>query len=316
MAYGSLFDYQAPTTQVVRSYNYDPNFSSAKDRWQPQYRYEVGMGGVMPLAEQAAFDDLIEGFDKESKAITDKLMSIYDSYGEAVESGNTTLMPIIDRIGDDIDRFEAYIGDYEDLVGGMRGDFLDSILVDPNAARTRNEYMSNVAAQYDQAQEAQRRQAIQQGVNPYVNLGARREFALDRAAAMAGAANQAYGDWRNQYNLDVQRQQAANEAYANMFGKTSTLYSDLIGHRGRYLGSRQDLAMQQLAAKQAQAAGYEGLAGLVENRRTQALQLGQQKAAANADAQRAGSQLNATTPGQWFEQRNVSLEFKPNYPSF
>jgi len=293
------YDMPSVTTQTRNVYN--PG--GITNRFQTQERKVVegpsgplfGTGGSNPL------DDLLAGYDKESASLTKKLKSIYDSYTGSYEELEGKVQPIMDLIEGDIGKFEEYMGDYEGLVSGMKGDFLDSIIVDPNAARTRGEYMGNVASQYEQAEDAMRRQAIQQGQNPYANRGAAREMALSRAGDMAGAANQAYGDWREQYNRDIQRQQQANEAYANLYGKKGEMYGDLLGARSGLIGAQKGLMDTRLAAEQARASGYEGLLGLEQQKRQQALELGQQQASMRAQAVSQANQMKDTMKGQtWY----------------
>ncbi len=286
MAWGDFFGGSNPTWETETRQSWRGRSGSLGPAWQTQERRVAKPGssggwggGRNPL------DDLLKGFDKESAALTDKLKTIYDGYTGSYEELEGKVSPIMDLIEQDIGKFEDYIGDYEGLISGMEGDFLDSIIIDPSATRTRGEYMGNVAAQYDQAQAAQRRQAIQQGINPYANRGAQRSMALDRAGAMAGAANQAYGDWRDQYNTDIQRQQQANAMYADLFGQKGQMYGDLLRARGGLLEGHRGLHDSKLAAEMARAGGYEGLLGMSENRRQQALDLGKWKS--EMDFQRA-----------------------------
>ncbi len=289
-----LISYESPFVGMQERDIYSPSGMR-----QQQERRVVG--GARLGARRNPLDDILAGYDEESRQLTDKLRSIYDGYTGSYEEMEGNVRPIMDLIEQDIDRFEEYMGDYEGLVSGMRGDFLDSIIIDPSATRTRGEYMGNVAAQYDQAEAARRRQAIQQGQNPYANRGAQRAFALDRAGAMAGAANQAYGDWREAYNRDIQAQQAANEAYAGLFDKQGQMYGDLLAARGGLVSAEKGLLDTRLAAEQARARGYEGLAGLTEGRRQQAIELGQRQAEANRLARSEANQLKATMPGQnWY----------------
>ena len=292
-----LMRYQTPFVGTQRRDVYDP---STGERQTQERRVVGGTGGRLGGGRNP-LDDILEGYDEESKALTGKLKSIYDGYTGSYEEMEGNIRPIMDLIEQDIGKFEEYIGDYEGLVSGMQGDFLDSIIIDPSATRTRGEYMGNVAAQYDQAEATRRRQAIQQGQNPYADRGAQRSFALERAGAMAGAANQAYGDWREAYNRDIQAQQQANEAYAGLFGSQGEMYGDLLRARGGLISAEKGLLDTRLAAEEARARGYEGLTGLVEGRRQQALELGQRQAEANRLGQSEANQLKATMPGQtWY----------------
>ena len=292
-----LFSYDSPFVGTQQRDVYSPS----SGRRQTQERRVVGGTGGRLGGGRNPLDDILAGYDEESEALTNKLRSIYDGYTGSYEEMEGNIRPIMDLIEQDIGKFEEYMGDYEGLVSGMQGDFLDSIIIDPSATRTRGEYMGNVAAQYDAAEAAQRRQAIQQGRNPYANRGAQRSFALNRAGAMAGAANQAYGDWREAYNRDIQAQQAANEAYADLFGRGGEMYSDLLRARSGLISAEKGLLDTRLAAEQARASGYEGLTGLTEGRRQQALELGQRQAEANRMARSEANQLRATMPGQtWY----------------
>ena len=292
-----LMQYQTPFVGTQRRDVYDP---STGERQTQERRVVGGTGGRLGGGRNP-LDDILEGYDEESQALQNKLKSIYDGYTGSYEEMEGNIRPIMDLIEQDIGKFEDYIGDYEGLVSGMQGDFLDSIIIDPSATRTRGEYMGNVAAQYDQTEAARRRQAIQQGQNPYADRGAQRSFALDRAGAMAGAANQAYRDWREDYNRDIQAQQQANEAYAGLVERQGGMYGDLLAARGGLAGMEKGLLDTRLAAEEARARGYEGLTGLVEGRRQQAIELGQRQAEAGRLAQSEANQLKATMPGQtWY----------------
>ncbi len=291
-----LMEYQTPFVGTQQRDIYSPSGIR-----QTQERRVVGGPGGVLGGGRNPLDDILEGYDEQSQALQGKLRSIYDGYTGSYEEMEGNIRPIMDLIEQDIGSFEDYIGDYEGLVSGMQGDFLDSVIIDPSATRTRGEYMGNVAAQYDAAEGAMRRQAIQQGQNPFANRGAQRSFALDRAGAMAGAANQAYGDWREAYNRDIQSQQAANEAYADLVGRQGEMYGDLIRARGGLINAEKGILDTRLAAQEARARGYEGLAGLTEERRREALELGQKQAEAKRFSQSEANRLKETMPGQtWY----------------
>lgn len=297
-----LMKYNSPTVRTETRSVHNP-FSTSGPAWSTQQRNVVdGPGGaIVPGLKKDPLEEMLEGYDEKSLAFEDKLKSIYDGYLGQVDKFGAELEPIFDQIEADIEGFEGFMGDYQGLVEGMEGDFLNSIMVDPNASRTKHEYMGNVASQYEQAEDAMRRQAIQQGQNPYANKGGQREMALNRAGDMAGAANQAYGDWRESYNRDIQRQQAANAAYADLYGKKGEMYGDLLGARGGLLNARTGVNDTRLQAQQARASGYEGLMGLNEQRRNQAIQLGQQQAAAAQTAASEANALKGSLPGQtWY----------------
>lgn len=294
-----LMNYQSPFVGKEQRDVYNPG-AGAGDTRQTQERLVVGGGGQLSGGKDP-LGDILEGYDEESDALMGKLRSIYDGYTGSYNEMEGNIRPIMDMIEQDITKFEDYIGDYEGLVSGMEGDFLDSIVIDPSATRTRGEYMGNVAAQYDQAEAAQRRQAIQQGQNPYDNRGAKRSMALERAGAMAGAANTAHKDWREAYNRDIQSQQQANEAYAGLVGRQGDMRSNLLAARGGLISTEKGLLDSKLTADQARAAGYEGLTGLTENRRQQAIELGQKQAEAGRLAKSETNQLKASLPGQtWY----------------
>lgn len=297
-----LLQYDMPGVTTETRNVYNPG--GITNRFQTQERKVVtGPGSSVDWGGKSSnpLDDLLAGYDRESAALTDKLKSIYDSYTGSYEELEGKVQPIMDLIEGDIGKFEDFMGDYEGLVSGMEGDFLNSIIIDPNASRTRAEYMGNVASQYDQAEAAQRRSAIQQGINPYANRGGAREMALQRAGDLAGAANQAYGDWREQYNRDIQRQQAANEAYAGLYARRGDMYGDLLGARSGMLNAQRGLMDTRLAAQQARAQGYEGLLGLEQQKRQQALELGQQQASMKAQAAGQANQLKGSLKGQtWY----------------
>lgn len=294
-----LINYQSPFVGKEQRDVYNPGAGAGNTR-QTQERLVVGGGGRLGAGKDP-LGDILEGYDEESDALMGKLRSIYDGYTGSYNEMEGNVRPIMDMIEQDITKFEDFIGDYEGLVSDMEGDFLDSIIIDPSATRTRGEYMGNVAAQYDQAEAAQRRQAIQQGQNPYANRGAQRSMALDRAGAMAGAANTAHKDWREAYNRDTQSQQQANEAYAGLVGRQGGMYGDLLSARGGLVDAEQGLLDSRLDAEQARGSGYEGLLGLTENRRQQAIELGQKQAEAGRLAKSEANQLKASMPGQtWY----------------
>lgn len=316
-----LMRYASPETNIREREIWDFGAVRPGDRRRTEYRYNVGMdygdGYGSPFGgRENPLDDILKGYDRESNALQGKLRSIYDGYTGSYEEMEGKVRPILDLIEGDIGKFEEYLGDYEGLLSGMQGDFLDSIIIDPNASRTRHEYMGNVAAQYDRAQDAMRRQAIQQGMNPYANRGAQREMALGRAGAMAGAANQAYSDWREAHNRDIRAQQEANAMYADLFSRQGGMYGDLLRARSGQIAGEAGLYDARMAADRAKASGYEGLLGLQEQRRNQAIQLGQAQAMQHAEARQALSDLQTKVPNQWFEGRNIATDFAPNYPSF
>lgn len=298
-----LLDYNTPSVSTQRRTVLSPGANLGGFRNVQERNVVSGGGGGVFLGDSRTdpLEALIEGYDAESRALTNMLKSIYDNYtGIAGEIGDE-FTPIFDQIDEDIDNFYGYMDEYQQLLTDIRPDFLSSIIVDPNAARTRNEYMGNVAAQYEAAEDEMRRQATQQGFNPYANRGATRDFNLSRAADLAGAANQAYSDWRGDYNRDIRMQQEADQAYAELFNRQGDQYGDLLNARSGVAALRKGIYDTRLEAERARAAGYEGLAGLVENRRSQALSLGQAQAAANAQAAAQANQMRANMPGQqWY----------------
>ncbi len=233
--------------------------------------------------DEEAFDKMIAGHDETSGRYVEKLKGIYDTYAEMAGDYSEDMQPILDAMGGDIDKMQGAIGDYADVVGGMEDTFMNGIKVDPNAAHYRAEYMGNTANQFGAQEEAIRQRLASQGINPYGMAGANREMGLSKAAAMAGSANKAYRDWRDSHNKDVQAKQAGMATYAGIAQGVPTLYGQAAGVRSGMANTRSGVYDTTLKAAGMKAAGYEGLLDHEENRRAEALSMGQR--AADTDAQ-------------------------------
>jgi len=293
-------DFYTPSGNYDTKYEYDnrkAGSTSLTDLDQrriaaPEYA-GGGLSGVNPL------DALMEGLDAESTALTDKLKSIYDSYSGGAEKYGENMQPIIDGLEGDLAGLGEWMTGYQGLVEEMRPTFMGATQLDPNANRYREEYMGSVASQADLADQALKRDMASQGINPYENSGATRKMALDRNASLAGASNEAFRDWRTDYNRDIAQEQSANATYADMWSKTGDGYATSIDARTTMGGMYDRMYDSTLDAQKAKAAGYEGLTGLVEDRRSEALNLGNTKK--SLDQAAYGNALDTYNSGnkQW-----------------
>jgi hypothetical protein len=249
-------------------------------------------GGDMPLSrvnltgpgswntgkqEPTWWEQVITGAEKESSALTDKLKGIYDNYTGSAGDYEANLKPLLEGLEGDIAGLTDWMKGYEDLLAEIKPTMMGGLQIDPTAANYRNQYMGAVGSQYDQAEEQMRRQMSQQGINPYSNTGATRDVALNRAGAMAGAANQAYSDWREDYNKNMQAQQAAQSQYAQLYGKTGDYFGDIMSARAGMGNLYKGIYDTNLQAQMARAQGYEGLLGLEQQKWQTGLAAGQQQ---------------------------------------
>lgn len=224
-----------------------------------------------------AFDAIMAGHDAASQAYVSKLTSIYDGYAQYAKDFGDAAKPIMDALGGDIEEMQGYIKDYGNVLDEVRPTMMDGIRVDPSATRTREEYQGNVAAAYGKQKEQTANQLAAQGVNPYINKGATRDLSLAQAAAMTGAANTAYKDWREGYNRDIGTKAELQGKYAGLVGQKGALQGQVMQARGGLIDANKSIMDAKIGAGQAQAAGVEGLLTLQEARRSEALKLGQQQ---------------------------------------
>jgi hypothetical protein len=225
---------------------------------------------------EKAFNALMAGHDKTTNAFVNQLKGIYDSYGKYVEEYGKNAKPIIEALGGDIEQMQAGIGDFTKLLAEIKPTLMDGVVVDPTAARTREEYTGNVAAAHGHAREQQKRDMISQGMNPYANTGATRAGHLAEAAGKTDAANTAYSDWRRQYNEDMKAKQQGALGYASLEASKQGMHGNVMQARGMQLGAHGNLLQNQLGATKLKAEGTEGLLGHAESRRAEALALQQQ----------------------------------------
>ena len=239
------------------------------------YQY-VDQGGQDKEAA-SEFDAIMAGHDATSAAYASQLKDLYDGYGQYAKDYGDKAQPIIDALTGDIKGLEKYRGDYETTLNGIQDNMLNGINLDPSATRTREEYQGNVAAANAKATEQQKQQMQSQGLNPYANTGASRANSLAGAAGLADAGNKAYSDWHKQYNADVVAKQNGQASYAGLQSKLGDMQNNIMAGRGNVLNVHKSIYDANMGSDQAKATGYEGLASLAENRRAEALKLGQQR---------------------------------------
>lgn len=239
--------------------------------------YQYVKDGQQDKKAASEFDAIMAGHDATSQAYVGKLQSIYDGYGKYAKEFGDAAKPLMDALGGDIEEMQGYITDYGSVLDEVRPTMMDGIRVDPSATRTREEYQGNVAATYGKQKEQLANQMKSQGLNPYANKGASRDLALSQAAAMTGAANTAYKDWREGYNRDIGTKAALQGQYAGLVGQKGALQGQVMQARGGLIDANKSIMDAKISAGQAQAAGTEGLLSLAEARRSEALALGQQQ---------------------------------------
>jgi hypothetical protein len=230
-------------------------------------------------AQSRAFDLIMAGLDNQSNQFSEKLKGIYDGYSQYAKDYGAKAQPIMDALSGDISGMEGYIKNYGNTLAEVKDIMLNGIMVDPNATRTREQYQGGVAAAYAKTAEKQKQNMESQGLNPYANTGATRQTDLQRSADMASADNQAYSDWRTQYNKDVAAKGQLAGAYAGLEGKQVDMQGQLMGGRSNLLAGQKSLFDANLGASAATAAGYENLQGIAEQRRQEQLALAQQASA-------------------------------------
>jgi hypothetical protein len=247
------------------------------------------------------WDKVIKGAEKESAALTTKLKGIYDAYEGYFTDFEGNLQPVLDALNGDIGKMEQWMGGYQDLMGEIKPTMMGGLKIDPTAAGYREQFMGATADQYDQAQQEMMRQQAQQGVNPFANTGQSRDFAMDRAGALAGAANSAYAAWREDYNKNMQAQQGAMAKYADLYGKTGDYFGDILQARASVGNLYKGMYDTRLDAQKAKAAGYEGLLGLEFQKWQTGLNAAQQQSMINAQNAQLASQMQMGlgAAGQW-----------------
>lgn len=295
---------------MATNYTYNTNAPSLKQEtqtvvapWQAGGNYELTRTVVnKPRAVTSGWwDDVIAGSEKESAALTDKLKGIYDSFEGYYSEYGGKIEPLLDALNGDIGKMEKWMEGYQGLLTEIKPTMMNGLQIDPTAAGYRAEFMGNTAAQYDAAQQQMQQQQAQQGINPYANTGQSRDFALQRAAGVAGAANQAYATWRQDYNQNMQAQQQAMAQYAGLYGKTGDYFGDILKARGGMADTYRGLYDSRLQAQIAKAQGYEGLLGLETMKWQTGLEGAQQQSMINAqNAQMAAQmQMGLGDKGEW-----------------
>jgi hypothetical protein len=260
-------------------------------------------------AQSNAFDMIMAGLDNQSNQFSDKLRGIYEGYSNYAKEYGAKAQPVIDALSGDIAGMDGYIKDYGKTLAEVKDTMLNGIQVDPNATRTREQYQGGVAAAYAKTAEQQRHDMESQGLNPYANTGATRQTALAQSAAMADADNQAYSDWRTQYNKDMQAKGQMAGAYAQLEGKRVDMQGQLMGGRSSLLGAQKSIFDANLGASQATASGYENLQSIAEQRRQEQLALAQQAQAAAAQDNDLKQQQEAklTSKDLWYQANGSFL---------
>lgn len=235
-------------------------------------------------ARSQALDAIMAGLDNNSNEFADKLKSIYDGYGKYAKEYGDKAQPIMDALTGDISGMEGYIKNYGSTLAEIKDTMLNGIQVDPTSTNTREQYQGAVASAYGKNEEQQKQAMESQGLNPYANTGATRQNDLSRTAAMTNADNQAYSDWRTQYNKDMQAKGELAGAYAGLVGKQADMQGQLFTGRGLLLEGQKGIYDANLGARKDTAAGYENLMSVNEQRRQEQLALAQQaQAQANLD---------------------------------
>ena len=278
MSYSQYFNFGSdPTIQKVKAgytgYQSGRRFTSGN---RQLYRDKVTAGRADEEANEA-FDLIMAGHDATTAQYTNTLKSIYDGYGKYAEDYDGQIQPLIESLTGDIANMEGYIENYNDILIQNKDTFLNGIVLDPNANRTRAEYTGAVADQFDNARKTAKHRMTSQGLNPYENKGAEREHALERAQSLGSAERQAYTDWRESYNRDKERQQNATGKFIDMQGRAIEGQGSIIDARRSIGGFYGDVMNAKIGADKERASGYENLASLSEARRQEALGLGQQQ---------------------------------------
>lgn len=280
MAYSDYFQFNLDPTLKKQFVGTGSGLSSTWNNYRDVITPGLGTGYDWKTGKTAAateFDKMMAGNDQASQAYIDQLKGIYDQYGKYAEEYKGNVKPIIDAIGGDITGMQTIAKKYGETLKTIEPTMMTGIQVDPNAARTRNEYIGAVADQMKSAEKQQRIAAESQGLNPYANTGANREMALARGAGVANAANRAYTDWRKNYNADIKAQQDAQAKYAGLVAGEGALVSDIAGARGAQAGLYGKMSEADIGAAKLKQAGLSDLLGVQEARRQEALQLGQQQ---------------------------------------
>lgn len=303
------YDTSMPYLGQAQQTNYSP-YNGFDTMYKPVVMGSGGGTGFsIPGVGGDPWEKLLTGATKESDALMAKLKTIYDSYEGAIGNYEGDMKPIMEALNGDIAGLNEYMKGYQSLLQEIKPGMLGGINVEAGPEQRRAQYMGSVASQYGQAEDAQRRQMASQGMNPYANKGASRSMALDRAGALAGASNQAYSDWHQQHNKDVAQQQAATANYAGLYGKQGDWYGDIFKARAALGGMWGNIYDTRLKAAMARGAGYEGLVGVQEQRRAQAMQGQQFQAGLDAQAGALGAQLSA-------QVANAPWQYDPNISQF
>lgn len=285
MAYSQFFSPAASGTiakpRIETSQVYNP--LSTQGRTTQQRVVASGGGGLSEWAggkkddSASRLDQAMSGLDAKAGEYEQILRGVYDNYSGSVDKYAGDIEGLLDAMDGDIAKLTGYIGDYENVLAEIKPDFMNGIKVEESDGQRRATYMGNVAQQYANSEQAQNREMAAQGINPYANSGNRRANLLNRNAAMAGAGNQAYGDWLTAHNQQVQADQGAKATYAGLAAKPAELQSGVVNARGGMTGIYSDLINQGLEADKAKAAGYQYLNDVNSGRRSETLQLAQNK---------------------------------------
>ncbi|MDP1774270.1 MAG: hypothetical protein Q8L15_18535 [Methylobacter sp.] len=273
------------------------------------YSKNFHLGGAGGLGGGAnSLDEQMAANDAKSGEYVNKLQGIYDGYAKYAADFGAKAQPIMDALNGNIKEMEGYVADYGQTLSDIKPTMMDGINVDPSATRTREEYQGNVASAYGKAREQQAQNMTGQGLNPYANKGGDRQMNLAEAAAKTSAGNNAYKDWRTQYNQDVQAKQAGQATFAGLQAKRGDMQGNIMSARGGLLDANAKIMNSQIAAGQAQASGIENLASVNEARRAENLGLAQQKQAnSRTDQSIVAQQLSKELPN--YEM--VTGSFKP-----
>jgi len=205
-------------------------------------------------------DSLLSSKAGDEQWAINALMNIGDTYASIVKNYDGDIRDIIGKMDADIEsaysymneKYNPYVESQFDYFAGGKG-----IKVEDNDAQRRATYMGNVASQSATAREDQHRQMAAQGLNPYANAGNQRAMLLNRNASMAGAGNQAYGDWLSAHNQQRQADQQARSTYADMLRSPMDVQLGIMQARGMPLKAMNDMMNleAQGAGLRADAAG-------------------------------------------------------------
>ncbi len=299
-------------------------FSASSGRTNQQRVTLGGSGGSAGWAGNQKADPMLSRLDQAMSGIDGKadeyeqvLRGVYDNYSASADKYSGDIEALADAMDGDIAKLTGYIGDYENVLAEIKPDFMNGIKVEESADQRRAEYMGNVAQQYANSEKSQNREMAAQGINPYANSGNRRANLLSRNAAMAGAGNQAYSDWLDSHNQQVQADQGAKATYAELAAKPASMQGDVVSARGSLAGLYDNLANRELDAQKAKAAGYEYLNNANMEKRAQELQLADNYANRQLETQKLNQAADASNANLQMEIIKSGLSsFDPYSPLY